>query len=509
MFSRFFLSKPKLPLLVCLFVKQEISIVWFKRDLRLRDHQPLVEAMNCKLPTLFVYCFEPSLIADPHYAVRHWQFIFQSLEGMNLELKQFNTKVHIFHRETVSLFQDLHQIYDIKKVFSYEETGLKITYNRDKKFSTFCKKQNIQWTEYQCNGIERGRKNRFKWSESWHEFMEQPLLHPNWEHHIPADLSTELFDKLKGKKLPSSFLEKNKNFQEGGEPKAWAYLRSFYGSRFKNYSNHISKPHWSRKSCSRLSPYIAWGNLSIRQVYQKYQQARVQTSRKSPLDNFSSRLRWHCHFIQKFEMEDRMEFENINRGYDDLKRKFEPEKFLAWKRGRTGFPMVDACMRALIETGYINFRMRAMIVSFLTHNLWQHWKEGAVWLASLFLDFEPGIHYPQIQMQAGVTGINTVRIYNPLKQSKEQDPEGIFIKKYVPELENLPTQFIHEPWLTTNLEQQLYKIKIGIDYPAPIIDLNKAAKEARDKIWAKRKEAAVRIESKRILKRHTVPNRWV
>ncbi len=487
--------------------KPVINIVWFKRDLRLLDHEPLFKTISNGLPTLLLFCFEPSLINDPHYSQRHWNFIKESLVNINTELADFNTQVLTVTDEIIPTLSKLQQFWSIKNIFSHKETGIRLTFERDKLVKRFCKNNLINWDESITNGIERGLKNRSNWSDKWTEFMLQPKFDFDLQENY--FLNTKKFNEVSTYfKITDLNTPKNTPFQKGGTDTGIKYLHSFFkDGRYKNYNSHISKPLLGRKSCSRLSPYIAWGCLSVRQVWQHAKGFRINATHKKCIDGFTSRLRWQAHFIQKFEMEDRMEFESINRGYHKLKKNISEEYHNAWTTGNTGVPLVDACMRCVNTTGYLNFRMRALVVSFYTHNLWQPWQWASQHLSRQFLDFEPGIHFPQLQMQAGETGINQLRIYNPTKNSKEHDPKGVFIKKWIPELKNVPEAYIHEPHTMPPLEQQFCDFKVGEDYPLPIVKIENTRKTASDTMWAFKDDPLVQKEAWRILKTHTLTDR--
>jgi deoxyribodipyrimidine photo-lyase len=456
------------------------NIVWFKRDLRLTDHGPLAQAATNGLPTLLLFLVEPMLTKyTAEYSNRHWNFMFQSLREMNQKLKPFDLRIQAVEMNALDFFQAIEKELGPFNLFSHMETGQGCTFVRDVQVVKWCRSKSIVWREYRQFGVTRGRENRDKWAQDWENLMAQDQIEVNLNSITSINIPNALQENFPVTLRPT---HEHQDIQMGGSENAHALLKSFLGHRCATYSTNISKPKQSREACSRLSPHLAWGTISMRQIVHELADAHPKSKFKRALVNYKSRLFWHCHFIQKLESEPRIEFENQNRMYDTIRTELNEDFLLRWKSGNTGYPMIDACMRCLVATGYINFRMRAAMLSLWTHHLFQPWKPAATHLAQHFLDYEPGIHFPQVQMQAGTVGYHTLRVYNPTKQIIEHDPNCEFVKQWVPELANLPTDLAMEPWKINTMEAMMYDFDLERDYFKPICDLELSGKYARDQI---------------------------
>jgi len=460
------------------------ALVWFKRDLRLTDHAPLAAAAGCDAAAgLFV--IEPEWLSSDEFDAQHLEFLLACLAPLRAELTTKGLPLLLRVGTVPAVLAELRREFDFSHLYSHEETGPLWTYARDRAVAGWCRTQGVAWQQWPQTGVVRALKSRSGWAARWAQRMGQtPAPVPGgWRGAaLPlTDLPTlqQLGVQQQHRALPAA-----------GENAAQHALTTFLAGGARGYRRALSSPLTAESGCSRLSAHLAFGTLAMRTVHQRSElaiadaQAAGDKALAYGLRGFTSRLRWHCHFMQKLEDQPEIEQRNFARVYDGLRAgdglafsAEDTQRLDAWCAGATGYPMVDACMRSLRATGWLNFRMRAMLVSFASYHLWLHWRHTGLFLARQFLDFEPGIHWSQMQMQSGTTGINTLRIYSPAKQAAEHDPDGSFIRRWVPEVGSSR-------------------------YPAPIVNEREALKHAKDTMYGLRKSAEARTEADEVQARH-------
>ena len=223
---------------------------------------------------------------------------------------------------------------------------------------------------------------------------------------------------------------------------------------------------------------------------------------------YTSRLYWNRHYHQKLADWPGWTERAVNPVFRGLYREqHDAELDRVWRAGQTGFPMVDAAMRALTETGYINFRMRALVATFYVYVLKQWWKPGADFMYYHLIDADPAINYTQWQSQCNLTGVHPVRVYGPAKQAREYDPEGEFVREYVPELGELPDEHLARPEKTPVGVQDACGVDIGTDYPYPVVEYDHEAGVARDDFAALDERAKEALGDPRVRRRCSFSNR--
>ena len=471
-------------------------LIWIKRDLRIHDHPAL--ALGATLgPVLPLYVVEPEYWGLPDTSARQWDFTAECLADLRRALGTLGVPLVVRVGDAVDVLDRMCRQHKITRIISHEETGNLWTYDRDKKVAAWARRTGIEWTELPQSGVVRRLAGRDGWARRRDAFTARPVL--------PAPDAIKAVSGVEPGVIPTARVlrlaeDRCAHRQPGGREHGILALESFLTKRGEPYRSAMSSPLTGERACSRLSPYLALGALSGREVAQATT-ARLaeRPSGRWPgaLTSFQSRLAWRDHFMQKLEDEPQIEARCLHRAAESLRpRDPDAVRLAAWAAGETGLPFVDACMRYLAATGWLNFRMRAMVTSVASYHLWLDWRATGPVLARAFTDYEPGIHWPQVQMQSGTTGINTPRIYNPVKQGLDQDPTGAFTRRWLPELAEVPDAVLQTPWRWEGARGLL-----GRRYPEPVVDVTAAQRAARDAIFGLRKTAP-RAEVFEIIERH-------
>jgi deoxyribodipyrimidine photo-lyase len=481
----------------------KVQVVWFKRDLRVVDHVPLVEAAAAG-PVLPLVIVEPDYWRQADTSARQWQFHCGTIQDLRDALATLGAPLQIAVGDAVKVLGRCHAHLGDIALWSHEETGNGWTWARDRGVASWCRAQSIDWQQRPQFGVWRGtRLNRDRWAADWDRLMQRPVQPPPATLRSAPALFSDALPTGDELGLTADGLLRGPTPGRGA---ALERLQSFLTVRGERYTREMSSPLTAEHACSRLSQDLAVGSVSMREVAQAAWRRAAELDADpaagrwaQSLRSFVARLHWHCHFIQKLDAEPEVETRPFARVYEGLRPQPGNAGYLAaWQAGRTGYPFIDAAMRYLIAHGWINFRMRAMLMSFATYDLWLPWQQAGLHLARQFIDYEPGIHWPQCQMQAGETGINTVRIYSPVKQGHDQDPHGDFVRRWVPELAQLAGPAIHEPWQLSADERP----RVCPEYPSPIVDHNAAARAAKAAIFGLRRRADARAEANAVQRKH-------
>jgi deoxyribodipyrimidine photo-lyase len=460
-------------------------ILWLKRDLRVADHPALAIAAG-RGAVLPVYIVEPDYWALPEHSGRQWGFIRESLTDLGAALAACGLPLVIRQGRAVDVLARLVAETGAREIVSHEETGGLWTYARDRAVAGWARGAGVTWHEVPQSGVIRRLQSRNGWAGLRDAYVGRAQVKPQGLR--PPDMvapSDPLPGTIGQDPCPAR--------QRGGRTEGIRMLQSFLDGRGLGYQRAMSSPLTGAEVCSRLSPHLAFGTLSGREAAQAG--AGNHRIRAGDAKSFTSRLAWRDHFMQKQEDEPNIEAHALHPFYDDLRpRDADTARLAAWAAGETGWPFVDACMRSLIMTGWLNFRMRSMLMAVASYHLWLDWRATGAILAARFTDYEPGIHWSQCQMQSGVTGINAIRVYNPIKQGLDQDADGVFTRRWLPELAAVPDIWLQRPWDWVGAGK--------LAYPTPMVDAGKAARTAKAAVWAVRSQPGFRDAAVTVVRRH-------
>jgi deoxyribodipyrimidine photo-lyase len=481
-------------------------LIWYRNDLRLHDHQPLSSALNTQAQIIPVYCFDPRQFKKTSYGFPktgafRTQFLLESVTDLRQSFRKLGSDLIIRQGKPEIVIPELVKILNIDAVYYYQEaTSEELTVEQNLKTALAALGVVVKsyWgaTLYYITDLPFSIPQlpeiftQFRKQVESKSIINSPFSSPQKLPPLPEIELGELptIQDL-GLEMPVFDSRAVMKFQ-GGETAGLDRLKDYIWEQdclktYKETRNGMLGANYS----SKFSPWLALGCLSPRLIYNT-----VQTYEKERVENDSTywlifELLWRDYFkFIALKHGNKIFYPQGLQGIS-IPWKENPKQFEQWQQGITGFPLVDANMRELLTTGFMSNRGRQNVASFLTKNLGINWQSGAEWFESLLIDYDVCSNWGNWNYTAGVgNDARGFRYFNILKQSQDYDPNGDYVKHWLPELSDLPPSKVHQPGKLLPVEQKRFGVILGVDYPQPMVDLEKSVK-ANQLIY----DAAVRI----------------
>ena len=451
------------------------AIWWVRRDLRLNDNQALTAAVQAGGAAVPVFIMDPTLMTSEYVGKKRTAFLFASLHKLAEDLKSRGSQLIVRRGDPLVVLKDLRTELDAGSIHAEEDYSI-YARRRDREIQKNLPLElHPGLTVYPPGMIEKKSGGPYTvytpFRKTW-----QTLSPPSRGSLLPIPSKLANPEGVASESLPASPRWLDEHEFPAGEQAARARLKAFTTGEIPLvYAYDELRNLVDRDGTSKLSPYLRFGMISLREavIYAlEAREAAPDSKARQGAQTWLQELIWREFFINILHHFPEVLENSFREDYRSIQWRNDKDEFQAWQEGRTGFPIVDAAMRQLKETGWMHNRARMVVASFLVKDLLIDWRWGEHWFMQQLIDGDPSANNGGWQWSAG-TGTDAApyfRIFNPILQGQKHDPDGVYIRRWVPELGALPKQYLHKPWETPEDIQQDSDVIIGKDYPEPIID---------------------------------------
>ena len=481
-------------------MNQDKIILWYRNDLRIHDHEPLDKAIKTKAQIIPIYCFDPRQFGQtnfgfPKTGAFRAKFLIESVADLRNTLQKLGSNLIIRQQKPEIAIPQLAQELKVKSVFFHREVTaeeIKVETVLHQALKQIGVKFQSFWghTLYHPDDLPFEIKQLPEVFTSFRKEIEKKsTINPTFStpKKLPFLPEVELGELPTLSKLNLELPPQDSRAVlafKGGETAGKQRVKNYFWQQdclkvYKETRNGMLGANYS----SKFSPWLALGCLSPRYIYEQVQEYEERRVKNNSTYWLIFELLWRDYFRFICQKHGNKVFYKSGLQGVAIPWQEDWEKFRKWQEGNTGFPLVDANMRELLMTGFMSNRGRQNVASFLTKNLGINWQMGAEWFESLLIDYDVCSNWGNWNYTAGVgNDARGFRYFNIPKQAKDYDPEGKYVKHWLPELEGIPAAKIHEPGKLSPVEQERFGVKIGVDYPQPMIDLWQSVKE-NEKIY--------------------------